>query len=206
MKSLKRVFIILLFISSPVFADQLKNVFVVNHGWHAGIVLKVEDVNSSDWRIDSFFKGHKYVEVGWGDEAFYKSSNPSFWMTLKAVLVPTSSILHVRALSLHDLKMISNENIAKLRVSQRAFSKLAIFIENSFTKKGLNHIIYSKGLYPNSFFYLSNKKYHILRTCNVWTAEALQKAEIDVSPLFTITTDTLFSQIRKSEIKKEISF
>jgi uncharacterized protein (TIGR02117 family) len=200
MQTLKTVvMIILLFLCTSIFANQHKDIFVVNHGWHTGIILKVEDVNSSTWQMDSFLKKHQYVEVGWGDEDFYKSSDPSVWMTLRAALVPTSSVMHVRALSRYNFRMYSKEDIAKITISQRAFTKLLTFIENSFAKKDSKSIILSKGLYPNSFFYLSSKKYHILRTCNVWTAKALESAEVDISPFFAITTDALFSQIRELE-------
>jgi len=198
MQTLKTlVAVAFLFLSSPVFANQHKDIFIVNHGWHTGIILKTDDINSSAWQIDSLFKKHKYIEVGWGDEAFYKSSDPSILMTLKAAVVPTSSVLHIRTLSTYSLSMFSKENIIKITISQRAFTKLLRFIENSFAKKDSKSIILSKGLYPESFFYLSSKKYHILHTCNVWTAEALESAELDVSPFFAITTDALFSQIRE---------
>ncbi len=189
------VVIIFLFFSSTVFAN--KDIFVVNHGWHAGIVLETEDINNSAWQIDSLFKKYKYIEVGWGDEAFYKSSDPSVWMTLKAALIPTSSVLHVRALSRYDLSMFSKESVEKITISKKGYTKLLGFIENSFAKKDYKSIILSEGLYPNSFFYLSSKKYHILNTCNVWTAEALESAEVDISSFFTLTTDDLFSQIRE---------
>lgn len=202
MQTLKIVTVVIfLFLYSSIFAKENKNIFVVNHGWHADIILKVEDINSSVLQIGPVFKNYQYVEIGWGDEAFYRSLDPSVWTTLKAALIPTSSALHVRALNMYNLNMFPKENIIKIPISQIAYTKLLTFIENSFAKKDYKPIILSKGLYPSSFFYLSSKKYHILHTCNVWTAEALRSAEIDISPFFAITTDALFSQIRELEKK-----
>ena len=187
--------IIFLSIISFAFAEYDKDIFVTNYGWHAGIVLKVEDINSSAWKIEPFFKKFKYIEVGWGDEDFYKSSDPSIWITLKAGFVPTSSVLHIRAISQYELNNFSKNKIAKLSISEKGFDKLSLFIQNSFAKKNNKFIRLCKGLYPNSIFYLSCKKYHIFNTCNVWTAEALRSAKLNITPFISITTDNLFSQI-----------
>ncbi len=182
-----------------VFASEYKDIFVVNYGWHAGIVIKTDDINSSILQIDSFFKKFEYVEVRWGDEDFYKNLDPSVWLTLKAALVPTSSVLHIRAVTQYQLNRFSKENIVKITISKKGFTKLLIFIENSFAKKDGKSVMQGVGIYPNSFFYLSSKKYHIFNTCNVWTAEALKSAGLDILPYLAVTTEDLFSQINKTK-------
>ena len=93
MQTLKTLLIMILIIySSSIFANEDKDIFIVNHGWHSGIILKTKDINNSVLQVGSVLKKHQYIEVGWGDEAFYKNSNPSVWMTLKAGLIPTSKI------------------------------------------------------------------------------------------------------------------
>ena len=187
--------IIFLSVINFLSADYDKDIFVINYGEHAGIILKVEDVKSSLWRIEPIFKEFEYIEVGWGDEDFYKNPDPSVWTTLKAGLFPTSSILHLRALSQYELNRFDENKIAKLTISEKGFDKLSSYIENSFAKKNDKFIRVSKGLDQNSLFYLSSKKYHILNTCNVWTAEALHSAGLDITPFISITADNLFSQI-----------
>lgn len=190
-----KTLIIFLSLISFVFADNYKDIFVVNYGRHAGIIVKVEDINSSLWEVEPPFKEFEYIEVGWGDEDFYRSSDPSIWMTLKAGLLPTSSVVHVRTVCQYEIKKFSKDKIAKLAISDKGFENLSLFIENSFAKKNDKFIRVSKGLYPKSAFYLSSKTYHIFNTCNVWTAEALRSAELDITPFISITTDNLFSQI-----------
>lgn len=190
-----KTLIIFLSIFSFLSAEYNKDIFVVNYGEHAGIILKVEDVNNSLWKIEPIFKEFEYIEVGWGDEDFYRTSDPSIWMTLKAGLLPTSSVVHVRTVCQYELSRFSEDKIAKLTISEKGFKNLSLFIENSFAKKNDKFIRLSRGLYPKSAFYLSSKTYHIFYTCNVWTAEALRSAELDISPFVSITTDNLFSQI-----------
>ena len=194
-----KAFIIFLSIISFIYADNNKDIFVINHGIHAGIILKVEDINSSIWKVDTIFKEFEYIEIGWGDEDFYKSSDPSVWMTLKAGLFPTSSVLHLRAISQYKLNRFSKDKIVKLSISKEEFDKLSLFIENSFAKENGKFIVLSKGLYPESLFYISSKTYHIFNTCNVWTAQALESAGVNITPFLSITTNNLFSQIYESQ-------
>ena len=195
--------IIFLSLVSFAFADNYRDIFVVNNGWHAGIIVKTVDINSSEWEIEAAFEESEYIEVGWGDEDFYKSSDPSAWMTFKAALFPTASVVHVRAISEHELRSFDEDRIIKLIISEKGFSKLSLFIQNSFAKEDDKFVALSKGLYPNSIFYLSSKKYHIFNTCNVWTAEALRSAGMDITPFVSITTDNLFSQLLDKQPKNE---
>jgi len=199
-----RIAIIFLSIMSFVYGDN-KEIFVVNYGWHAGIILKVKDVNSSVWKIDSPFLQFKYIEVGWGDEDFYKSSDPSIWITLKAGVIPTSSVLHIRAINHYELNSFPKDKVAKLTISEKGFERLSLFIQNSFAKENDKLIPLSKGLYPNSLFYLSSKKYHIFNTCNIWSAEALRSAGLDITPFVSLTTDNLFSQIYEIKNQRSLS-
>jgi len=198
-----KILITFLSFISFVSAEYSKDISVVNYGWHAGIVFKVKDINNSIWEIEPMFKKFKYIEVGWGDEEFYKSSDPSIWMILKAGLVPTSSVVHLRAISQNELNRFSEDKVANLTISEKGFRQLSLFIQNSFAKEDDKFIPLSKGLYPNSIFYLSSKKYHIFNTCNVWTAEALRSAEVDVTPFVSITTDNLFSQLLDKEDEEQ---
>lgn len=194
-----KILIIFLSIFSLVFADGDKGIFVVNNGWHSGIIVKVEDINRSVLDLEESFKGFEYIEIGWGDEEFYKSKDPSIWMTLKAAIIPTSSVMHVRAYNSYMLNYFSEEHIVQIRLSHKAFEKLLNFIVNSFAREEAKVIILSKGLYENSLFYLSSKNYHLFNTCNVWTANALRSADVDVSPYSSITTNSLFSQLKDKE-------
>ncbi len=46
-------------------------VHVVRHGWHSGIVVRAADVPEHAWPARREFIGAEYLEVGWGDRAYY---------------------------------------------------------------------------------------------------------------------------------------
>ena len=45
-----------------------KTVYVVGHGWHTGLVLRVSDVSPDTWPKIRDFSDMHFVELGWGDE------------------------------------------------------------------------------------------------------------------------------------------
>lgn len=186
-----------LFVFSYICADDHKEIFVLKTGWHSGIIMKIKEIDSSILNIHPYFEKFDFIEIGWGDEDYYRSLQHPLWMTLKAGLLPTSSVLHVRALNSNDLHSSPKENIVKLTVSNEEFTNLLKFIANSFAKKDDKLVVISKGHYPNSLFFLSSYTYHIFRTCNVWTAQALREAKLDVTPFFAISVDSLFSQLNQ---------
>ena len=64
-------------------------VHVVRHGWHSGIVVRAADVPMQAWPARREFADAEYLEVGWGDRAYYQAPDPSAWLGLRALLWPT---------------------------------------------------------------------------------------------------------------------
>lgn len=87
--------------------------------------------------------------------------------------------------------------IIELHLSNEGFERMVRYIATSHYKEpdGSSKPI-SKGLYGNSQFYLSGETYHLFKTCNTWTVDALYAAGYPVSSVFTITVEGLMSQIR----------
>ncbi|MEA3353097.1 MAG: DUF2459 domain-containing protein [Campylobacterota bacterium] len=195
---MKTVLLFLVFVNFSA-AQLYGDIFVVKHEWHTGIVVKTKDLESSIWYLDPLVKSSDYIEFGWGDEQFYKSGEPSIWLAIKAVLIPTSSVLHVEGVTNGYLNSIDKQDIAKLTLSRDDLFKLLAFIDDTFEKKQGRAVILSKGLYSNSLFYLSNKSYHIFNTCNIWTAEALQKGGVDIDPAKASSAEDLFLQLKQNK-------
>ena len=82
-------------VPAPSENEQHKTIYLVNQGWHAGIVLRRADIPDSNWPILGDFPKAHYLEVGWGDMDFYLTQDPHWGLTLKAALWPTASALHI---------------------------------------------------------------------------------------------------------------
>jgi len=139
----------------------------------------------------------RYLEIGWGDRDFYRAPAPGPGLILKAALWPSASVLHLTAFSEPVAAYFPDSRITRLTLSQAGFEALLQRVSGSFERDagGVSRPM-GPGLYGASQFYRSRESYHLLRTCNVWTAQALQAAGMPLRPMRIFTTDQLFERIR----------
>lgn len=178
--------------------EQGNTIYLVSHGWHAGIVILRADISESIWPATVGFSDAQYLEIGWGDRDYYQTPDPHLGLLLKAALLPTASVLHIVGFNEPVQTYFSYSEIIKIELSSAGFENLTHTIAASFAMdEAGNTISLGPGLYGNSRFYLSRETYHLLNTCNVWTARVLQAAGLAIIPARAIRVENLMSQVRK---------
>ena len=183
---------------APSESEPHKTIYLVSHGWHAGIVLQRAEIPESIWPAPVDFPYAQYLEVGWGDMDYYQTADPHMGLILKAALLPTASVLHIVGFNGSVPAYFPYSEIIRIELSSAGFEHLSRTIAASFaTDEAGNTTSLGPGLYGNSRFYLSRETYHLFNTCNVWTARALRAAGLPITPVRAITTEDLMSQARK---------
>ncbi len=173
------------------------SVHVVNHGWHAGLVLRASDVPAGAWPARADFPDADYLEVGWGDRAYYMAADPGLWLGLKAVAWPTPGVLHVVGVDAAPERFFPGAEILEIGVAPAGLQRLLAHLRQSHEVDGAGRpITLGAGLYGHSRFYASREQFHLFKTCNVWVAAALQAAGVQVTPAPTLTTERLMVQLR----------
>jgi len=183
---------------APSESEPRKTIYLVNHGWHAGIVLRRADIPDNIWPKLGNFPDMEYLEVGWGDKDYYQIPDPHLGFILKAALLPTASVLHIVGFNDHVSAYFPYSEIIRIELSSAGFERLSRTIASSFAlDKAGNTTSPSPGRYGNSRFYLSRETYHLFNTCNVWTARALRTAGLPITPATATSVGNLMSQARK---------
>ncbi len=178
--------------------EPFKTIYLVSHGWHAGIVVKRSDIPVGIWPQHQEFPTAEYLEVGWGDKDYYMTPDPHFGLTLKAGLLPTESVLHIVGFSGSVTRYFPYSEVIRIDLSEAGFIRLCTYLENSYDRdearlsQPLGPSLYGKGR-----FYLSRETYHAFNTCNVWTARALREAGCPITPAATLTVDSLMENASK---------
>jgi uncharacterized protein (TIGR02117 family) len=178
--------------------EPAKTIYLVSHGWHAGIVVKRADIPLGTWPQHNKFPGAEYLEVGWGDKDYYMTPEPHLGITLKAGLLPTASVLHIVGFRGSVTRYFPYSEVIRIELSEAGFQRLCSFLENSYARDeaSLSQPL-GPSLYGDGQFYLSRESYHAFNTCNAWTARALRIAGCPIRPAANLRVETLMTNVAK---------
>ncbi len=175
--------------SGPVIA-----VYLVAHDGHTGIALPRAEIPAGLWPESREFPQAEYLEVGWGNRDYYFGGNQGLLGTLSAVF-PSPSVLHVAGFQGSPARFFRANEIVELAVPPDGFEGLVRYIHDAHERVGaLPAAPLGPGLYGDSRFYPAWESFHLFRTCNTWTAQALRAAGLPFRD--SITMEGLMSQAR----------
>jgi len=176
--------------------ETVRKIYIVNHGWHTGLVLPASLIQSRIPELQKRFGDINYIEFGWGDEGFYQAEEVTSGLTLRALFWASDTVVHAVAVSLRPEIYFPSSQLESICLTRREYSSLVKFVENSFSRDENGRIVATKkGIYGNSQFYQGSGDYYFMNTCNKWTAKALKSAGLDISPRFKLTADSVMDSI-----------
>ncbi len=178
-------------------ASENRTVYILDHGMHSGIGFRQDDTGSC-LTLREIGNDAEYVEIGWGDEAYYPADESTSGMTMKAAFWPTGSVLHVAAVKgrLHDF--FPDSKIFALELTREGFDRMCTRIVKQFVRSEDGTIAaLQPGQYDGSYFYKSTGSFHLFNNCNSWTAQMLREAGVPISTLNTLTSSQLMMRAER---------
>ena len=173
---------------------KTRTIYFVHHEWHSGLAWaqqKPENFGAEEW------KDAPYVEVGWGDRQFYFAGDQSIPSMLRAVFIPSDSVMHVASFQ-EPPEQFFKFPVFKIELSEAGFQNLLAYVKQTFAvnEKGDRLATIGKGQYGISNFYAAVPRYFSLFNCNTWAAEALRNAGLSVCPNRALLAKNLADQIK----------
>ena len=177
-------------------AERSFAIHVVKLGWHTAIVFNTSDIQAIDWPELEFYRHYNYVYFGWGDEAFYQSSDDLALLAARAVLIPTPGVIRIVGFYSNPETYFGHKRkLVCLHMDEPTFRKLVREIASSFKRDEMGMTISSVDYGHADQFYLSIQSYHLFRTCNTWLAQRMKKAGLPVRSRFLLTANQLINQL-----------
>lgn len=172
-------------------------VYIVSHGWHAGIAIESEYVvHQLPEHPES--PETKYLKFGWGDARYYSNPDAGFWLMMRAALLPSKSAVQIVGFDIPVEMYFSGSKVVEIKITEEGAAELGKFVDNAIKKDDDgNPIYYADGLYRNSVFFESDRFYILPRTSNKWTARALRQTGYPISPFYAFTSGNVVQQASK---------
>ena len=175
-------------------------VFIVSHGYHAGIIVPARALaDAASGRglaalgyLATRFAGFDQLEIGWGDEGFYREvptmESLNVTLALRALLRPGNpSVLHVVGVGADPRATFAHSDLVRIELGAAGFARLLDKLEGTFARApgGALPQELGRGLYGISLFFRANGAFHIFNVCNHWVADLLDAAGVPTDPVLT---------------------
>ena len=178
-------------------ADAGIPIQVTSNGWHSAIVVPRAAMPADVIPETADFPDAVFLSFSWGDAEYFPEPEPTFAMTLRAGLRPTPAVMHLLGLEAPVGVVFPSVEVVELTVTAEGLHALIAYLDGSFDRGDADRIAASEpGLYRFSKFYPATGKFHMLNTCNTWTARGLAAAGLPVEASGTKMADELMTQLR----------
>jgi uncharacterized protein (TIGR02117 family) len=172
-------------------------IFVVSNGYHTGVALPraalAEFASGRGYpaliAVAQRFNQFAWVEIGWGDEAFYRGvptlGDLTLPVALRALFSPGNpSVLHVVGLSGDPVRAFPSAELVAIPLSRNGFDQLLAKLDATFVPpQGGALPDLGPGIYGPSLFYRAIGTFNALHVCNHWIADLLDAAGLPTSRL-----------------------
>ena len=171
---------------------------VASNGWHTAIVVPAPALAATGLLPEAAdFPDAAFLEFGWGDRTYYPAKEKTLGMALSAALVPTPAVMHMAGRDTAPAGASSRLEVVQVALSEAEFRSLVDAMAATFERpSGGRAESVSPGLYPHSRFYHAQGEFHLLNTCNTWTARMLRAGGVALSPSGIVTADGLMARLR----------
>lgn len=173
---------------------KTRTIYFVQHDWHSGLAWAQRDKENFGAEA---WKDAPFVEVGWGDRQFYFAGDQSIPSMLRAVFIPSDSVMHVASF-VESPEQFFKFPVFKIELSEVGFQNLFAYVKQTFAvnETGDRLAAIGKGQYGVSNFYAAVPRYFSLFNCNTWAAEALRQAGVSICPNRALLAKNLAEQLK----------
>lgn len=183
--------------------DCSVTIFVSNFShFHTELILPVQNA-VYDWR--SHFSStpgfsdvgqYQYLMFGWGDHDFYRTGSMDPKTTSKALFWPSNTVLHVWGRKFHPRQLPKSYTVRGVAISQTEYRRLVAYLQSSFQTNPAGQLeAIGPGLAQSSHFFHANGPYSAINTCNHWTANALNAADIN-TPIIPLLPAAIINLVK----------
>jgi uncharacterized protein (TIGR02117 family) len=185
-------------------------IYVVSNGYHTGVALPrgtlAEFASGRGYpallAVAQRFNQFPWLEIGWGDEEFYRkvptAGDLTLPIALRALFSPgNKSVLHVVGVPADPVRVFASADVVRISLSMTGFDQLLQKLDATFVPpQGGALPDAGKGLYGPSLFYPAVGTFSFMHVCNHWIGDLLSAAGLPTTPVVDTFSSGLLLDLR----------
>jgi uncharacterized protein (TIGR02117 family) len=189
---------------------EAEAVLLLSHGYHSGVVLpraRLAEIAATEnlpalAALIERFAGHDWLEIGWGDENFYRNvarlELATVHHALRALFVPgNTAVLHVVGFSVSPEVAFPRGDFLRVMLPAGGLTQMARGIDATATRAADGDLVdLGAGLYGPSRFFRAGGTFSIMQVCNHWVAGLVRSAGLRNNRLLALLPAGLFLDLR----------
>ncbi|HLL90527.1 MAG TPA: DUF2459 domain-containing protein [Tepidisphaeraceae bacterium] len=184
----------------PVAPGEVPRVLhVFNNHWHTGFAVPTADL-PADLRAGlGRLEAYPFVEIGWGDQGFYRARAVTSGMALEAMFCSRGTVLLVVGLDEEPRRHYREFDVELYRIelSGEGYRRVLRAVAGTFARDGAGNVLpLEPGLYGDGRFFAGRGRYGLLATCNNWTARTLRAGGFPITPAWAMLAVNFDDQVR----------
>jgi uncharacterized protein (TIGR02117 family) len=194
----------------PARGTETFPIVIADHGYHAGLIIRRADLDRYSLALNDpvlsalyvRYQAYEWLEIGWGDEQFYRFAPAISDVTVKMAFNALSgmndaTVLHVVGLGKAPEEVFKHSDLQRIHLSETGMQEVMKGVSLAFARDELlQPVELGKGIYGPSLFYRANGHYSVINTCNMWIGELLASAGLKVSPVSSVASPGLLAELR----------
>ncbi|QWV93952.1 DUF2459 domain-containing protein [Geomonas oryzisoli] len=181
----------------PATRGEERSIYVIAHGWHAGIALPAEELGEELGFVKEYLRPGRYYEFGWGEAEFYQADKVTASIFLKAVFGRNPSVMHVFSMPVAPTEQFPGADLVELTLSKTGLKHLKDNLRASFKLDPAQRPYPLKGGPRAEYrFFKAEGDYLITHTCNTWTAKMLASGGVPMDTVFTLRSAGVMRQVK----------
>lgn len=170
-----------------------------NNGFHTDLIMPAA-LLPADHPLRQLDPRARYILVGWGDEAFFRSDGTDMLLGAKALLPGGAVTMHVVYADVPVEQVYLPKDVTPLAISHAGAAALAKRFAETLILDSAGHaqIIEQGHAGPRSWFLKARGEFDLFTICNQWTARALRIAGVPVNAAFVYLGDWLVALLKSA--------
>ena len=180
---------------APSLSASGRVVYLVSHGWHAGLVLGRDELAEAGQPEHEPLGTFRYLEFGWGDGDYYPARRGTVPLALRAAFCSRWSLIQVVGFDGGVAQTFPHSKILEISLSPRSYAALARYVYGTFVLDDEGRpIVVAPAQYGSGSFYLARGRYRLRDNSNNWVARGLALAGCPIDVEASVTAGGLLHQ------------